>query len=38
MLAVLRENKIWSFVSPVVVVPIADPIALDVHEGKEAKA
>jgi hypothetical protein len=36
--AILRENKIWSFVSTIVVVPSADPIALDLHEVKEAKA
>jgi hypothetical protein len=38
MSAILRENKIWSFVSSVVVVPTEDPIALDVHEGKEVEA
>jgi hypothetical protein len=36
MSAVLKENKIWNYVSSVVVVPI-DPIALDLHEVKEAK-
>jgi hypothetical protein len=36
--AILRENKIWSFVISVVVVPTTYPIALDVPEGKEAKA
>jgi hypothetical protein len=38
MSAILRENKIWSFVSTIVVVPSTDPIALDLHEVKEAKA
>jgi hypothetical protein len=38
MSAILRENKIWSFVSTIVVAPTADPIALDLHEVKEAKA
>ena len=38
MSAILRENKIWSFVSTIVVVPSADPIALDLHEVKDAKA
>jgi hypothetical protein len=38
MSAILRENKLWIFVSSIVVVFTTDPIALDVHEGKEAKA
>jgi hypothetical protein len=38
MSAILRENKIWSFVSTIVVVPSADPVALDLDEVKEAKA
>jgi hypothetical protein len=37
MSAILRENKIWSFVNTIVVAPSADPIALDLHEVKEAK-
>jgi hypothetical protein len=37
MLAILRENKFWNFVSSIVVVPTTNPIALDVHEVKEAK-
>jgi hypothetical protein len=37
MSAILRENKIWSFISTIVV-PLADHIALDLHEVKEAKA
>jgi hypothetical protein len=37
MSSILRENKIWSFVSTIVVVPSIDPIALDLHEVKEAK-
>ena len=36
--AVLKENKIWNFVNTVVVSPKNDPIALDLHEIKEAKA
>lgn len=36
-IAVLKENKIWSFVSTASVPPV-DPIALDVYEVKEAKA
>jgi hypothetical protein len=38
MSAVLKENKIWSLVSSAVVAPTIDPIALDLHELKEAKA
>jgi hypothetical protein len=38
MLAIFKENKIWNFVIFVVVVPTSYSIALDVHEGKEAKA
>jgi hypothetical protein len=38
MSAILKENKIWSFVSTIVVVPSANSIALDLHEVKEAKA
>ena len=38
MSVVLKENKIWNYVSYVVVVPIADLVALDLHEVKEAKA
>jgi hypothetical protein len=34
---VLKENKIWNYVSFVVVVPTADLVALDLHEVKEAK-
>jgi hypothetical protein len=37
MSAILKKNKIWSFVSTIVV-PSANPIALDLHEVKEAKA
>ena len=36
--AVLKENKIWNFVNTVVVSPKNDPISLDLHEIKEAKA
>jgi hypothetical protein len=35
---IVREKKIWSFVSTIVVVPSTDPIALDLHEVKEANA
>ena len=38
MSVVLEKNNIWNYVSSVVVVPIADPVALDLHEVKEAKA
>jgi hypothetical protein len=37
MSTVLKENKIWNFVSSVVVAPTSDPVALDLHEVKEAK-
>jgi hypothetical protein len=33
---VLKENKIYSYVSSVVETPTADPVALDLHEFKEA--
>ena len=36
--AVLQENKLWPHVSTVVTVPTSDPIALDLHEVKEARA
>jgi hypothetical protein len=36
--AVLKENKIYSYVSSVVAAPAADPVALDLHEVKEARA
>jgi gag-polypeptide of LTR copia-type len=36
--AVLKENKIYNYVSSVVAAPAADPVALDLHEVKEAKA
>jgi hypothetical protein len=32
------EKKNWSFVSIIVVVPLADPIDLDLLELKEAKS
>jgi hypothetical protein len=35
---VLKENKLWSYVSTVVHVPIHNQITLDLHEVKEAKA
>jgi hypothetical protein len=38
MSVVLKENKIWNYVTSVVVAPKANPIALNLHEVKEAKA
>jgi hypothetical protein len=38
MSTILRENKIWSFVSTIIVVPSTNPIALNLHEVKKAKA
>jgi hypothetical protein len=38
MSIVLKENKIWIYVSSVVGALAADPAALDLHEIKEAKA
>jgi hypothetical protein len=35
--SVLKENKLWSFANTIVPVPYLDPIALDVHEVREAK-
>jgi hypothetical protein len=35
---VLKENKLWSYVSTTVPVPVHNPIALDLHEVKEARA
>jgi hypothetical protein len=35
--SVLKENKLWSFANTIVPVPASDPIALDVHEVREAK-
>jgi hypothetical protein len=35
--SVLKENKLWLFVNTTVPIPTLDPIALDVHEVKEAK-
>jgi hypothetical protein len=35
--SVLKENKLWLFANTIVPVPASDPIALDVHEVKEAK-
>jgi hypothetical protein len=34
---VIKENKLWLFANTIVHVPTLDPIALDVHEVKEAK-
>ena len=34
---VLKENKIYSYASFVVATPAAEPVALDLHEVKEAK-
>jgi hypothetical protein len=36
--SVLKENKLWLFADTIMPVPASDPIALDVHEVKEAKA
>ena len=33
----LRENKLWKFFSTIVVVHLEDPIALYLHEVKEAR-
>ena len=38
MSGVLKENKIWNYVGSVVVAPTTDPVSLDLHEVKEAKA
>ena len=35
--AILKEKKIYSYVNFVVATPATDPIALDLHEVKEAK-
>jgi hypothetical protein len=35
--SVLKENKLWLFANTIVPVPTLDPIALDVHEVREAK-
>jgi hypothetical protein len=35
---VLKDNKIYSYVNSIVAAPVADPIALDLHETKEVKA
>jgi hypothetical protein len=35
---VLKENKLWFYVSTVVLVPVHNPISLDLHEVKEASA
>ena len=39
MTVVLKENRLWTIISTVVTPPAdTDPIALDIHEVKEAKA
>jgi hypothetical protein len=38
MSVVLKENKIWNYVSSIIVDPTTDPVALDLHEVKEAKS
>ena len=38
MTVVLKETRLWTIVSTVVTPPTSDPIALDIHEVKEAKA
>jgi hypothetical protein len=35
---VLKENKTYSYVNSFVAAPATDPVALDLHEVKEAKA
>jgi hypothetical protein len=35
--SVLKENKLWLFANTIMFVPASNPIALDVHEVKEAK-
>jgi hypothetical protein len=35
--AVLKENKIYNYVNSIVETPTVDPVALDLHEVKEAK-
>ena len=37
MTVVLKENKLWTIVSTMVTLDI-DPVALDMHEVKEAKS
>jgi hypothetical protein len=36
--SVLKENKLWAFVNTTMTVPSSNPIALDLHEVKEARA
>jgi hypothetical protein len=38
LLVVLKKNKIYNYVNSVAAPPTTDPIALDLHEVKEAKA
>ena len=38
MTTIFKENKPWAPVTTVIVPPSNDPIALDIHEVKEAKA
>ena len=38
MTGVLKENRLWTIVSTLVTPPASDPIALEIHEVKEAKA
>jgi hypothetical protein len=33
-----KENKLWTLVSTTVIVSTNDPVALDLHEVKEARA
>ena len=35
---ILKENKIYKYINSIVVSPAIDPVALDLHEIKEAKA
>jgi hypothetical protein len=38
MTTIFKESKLWALVTTVVVPPSNDPIALDIHEVKEAKS
>lgn len=36
--SVLKENKLLWFANTIMLIPMSDPIALDIHEVKEVKA
>ena len=38
MTAVIKENRLWTIIRTVVTPPASDPIALDIHEVKEARS